>query len=126
MSRPSHVRDAVRERIGTAARHSWSVEEMLDDLRAGGVSADFSSVFRGLVWCETQGLVRRVDVGDGRTHYERSGAHHDHVRCERCGTIAEVPGCLIEGAGERLRSLTGYAVSDHRLVFLGLCPGCQR
>ena len=98
---------------------------MLAELRDGGVAADFSSVFRGLVWCERQGMVQRIDVGDGRTRYELAGDHHEHARCERCGTVTEVPGCLIDDAAKRLQGLTGYKVTAHRLVFIGLCPNCQ-
>jgi Fe2+ or Zn2+ uptake regulation protein len=125
MPRPSHVRDAIQGRLRESHRHSWSVEEMLAELHDAGVAADFSSVFRGLVWCERQGKVQRIDVGDGRTRYELSGDHHEHARCERCGSVAEVPGCLIDDAARRLRRLTGYAVTTHRLVFIGLCPNCQ-
>ena len=125
MPRPSHVRDAVSSRLREAARHSWTVEEMLADLDQAGVAADFSSVFRSLVWSESQGAVQRVDVGDGRTRFELTGEHHEHVQCERCGRVTEVPGCLVEDATSQLRSLTGFSVSAHRLVFVGLCPACQ-
>jgi Fe2+ or Zn2+ uptake regulation protein len=98
---------------------------MLSDLRSGGVGADFSSVFRSLVWSESQGMLQRVDVGDGRSRFELLAEHHEHVQCERCGVVTEVPGCLVTDATRRLERLTGFAVSTHRLVFLGLCPNCQ-
>jgi Fur family ferric uptake transcriptional regulator len=125
MPRPSHVRDAVTMQLKRAARHSWTVEEMQADLDASGVGADFSSVFRGLAWSESQGVVQRIDLGDGKARYELRGAHHEHLRCERCGTVTEVPGCLVEDSIKRLQQLTGFAVDTHRLVFIGLCRGCQ-
>ncbi|HEV3230998.1 MAG TPA: transcriptional repressor [Candidatus Dormibacteraeota bacterium] len=125
MPRPSHVRDAVQGQLRGSNRHVWTVEEMLAELRAAGVAADFSSVFRSLVWCEEQGSVKRVDVGDGRARFEPAGDHHEHARCERCGTVAEVPGCVLADIPERVGSLTGFAINAHRLVFIGLCPDCQ-
>ena len=126
MPRPSPVRDAVVGRLRESERHTWTVEEMLSDLEAAGVAADFSSVFRGLVWGESSGLVQRIDVGDGRAHFERTGDHHEHVQCERCGRVTEVPGCLVEEASVNLERATGYRVSAHRLLFVGLCPDCQQ
>jgi Fe2+ or Zn2+ uptake regulation protein len=125
MPRPSHVRDAVKQQLRLSGRHSWTVEEMLVGLRRGGISADFSSVFRGLVWCEEQGLVARIDLGDGKSRYELAQDHHEHVRCEKCGNVAEVPGCLVDDAARRMQALTGYQVRAHSLVFTGLCPDCQ-
>lgn len=98
---------------------------MLSDLLAGGVRADFSSVFRSLVWSEGQGLVQRIELGDGKTHFDLRGDHHEHAQCERCGAVTEIPGCLLNDATRRLRALTGFTVNSHRLVLVGLCPNCQ-
>ena len=125
VSRPSHVRNAVLAQLNTGTRHSWTVDEMLAELRSQNVSADFSSVFRGLTWCEAAELVRRIDLGDSRLRFERVGSHHEHARCESCGTVTAVPGCLVEGAARQLADATGFAVNGHSLVFTGLCRACQ-
>jgi Fur family ferric uptake transcriptional regulator len=125
MPRPSHVRDAVTSQLGRHHRHSWTVEEMQAELESGGVAADFSSVFRSLTWSESQGMVQRIDLGDGKARFELKGDHHEHLRCERCGTVTEVPGCLVEDSIKSLQRLTGFTVDTHRLVFLGLCRNCQ-
>ncbi len=98
---------------------------MRADLEQSGIAADFSSVFRALVWCEKEGRAQRVDIGDGRARFENLGDHHEHAHCDRCGAITEVPGCLAEDAATRLRRLTGFRAAAHRLVFTGLCRACQ-
>jgi Fe2+ or Zn2+ uptake regulation protein len=123
--RPSHVRDAVRRRLAAADRHSWSVDEMLEEVRAERVPADFSSIFRGLVWCESEGLVRRIEVGDGKARFELAGNHHEHARCERCGTVTEVPGCVVDDASVRLERITGFSIRAHTVLFTGLCRDCR-
>lgn len=125
MSRPSHVRDAVRARLEDRAHHGWSIDELKDDLAAVGVSADYSSVFRAVVRLEELGLAQRVDLGDGKGRYEAAGAHHEHVQCERCGEVGIVPDCVVEEAAARIESATGFVVSDHRLVLMGICPACR-
>lgn len=125
MPRPSHVRDAVQRRLTAGGRHSWSVDEMLDEVRRDDVTADFSSIFRGLVWCEARGMVRRIEVGDGKARFELAGGHHEHARCDRCGSVTEIPGCLVEDASERLEQMTGFTISAHTVLFTGLCQDCR-
>jgi Fe2+ or Zn2+ uptake regulation protein len=82
-------------------------------------------VFRALTRLEADGLVRRVELGDGKARYESEGAHHEHVRCERCGTVGEVPGCVVGEAVPRVQELTGFRVTGHQILFSGVCPKCS-
>jgi Fur family ferric uptake transcriptional regulator len=125
MPRPSHVRDAVVIELTAADHHVWSVDEVLLAIQRRGIRADFSSVFRSLLWAEGQGLVQRVELGDGRARFEGSGGHHEHAQCESCGAVAEVPECLVEAATARVQSETGFTIRAHRIVLVGLCPNCQ-
>ena len=125
MPRPSHVRDALRRRIAAQPRHGWSLDELLQELRESGVSADFSSIFRGLNWLESEGEVQRVDLGDGKARYEANTGHHEHVLCERCGAVGEVPGCLVQGSTRLVEASTGFEITAHQLLFSGLCPECR-
>lgn len=120
MSRPSHVRQAVRDLLLGCQRHGLTVEEV-----ARAVGADFSSVFRALVRLEGEGLVARVDLGDGRTRFEAPGPHHEHFRCEACGGVTPIPGCLLERSEAEARLAGGYRVGSHRLVLTGRCPDCR-
>jgi Fe2+ or Zn2+ uptake regulation protein len=124
MARPAHVRTAVEKILEGSDRHGWSVESLAETLNAAGVDASFSAVWRALRHLEWAGVATRVDLGDGRTRYESTGGHHDHLQCERCGAVSAVEGCLIEDAVRRVEASTGFRLSDHQLVFRGVCPTC--
>ncbi|MDQ6772856.1 MAG: transcriptional repressor [Candidatus Dormibacteraeota bacterium] len=124
MARPSPVRDSVREAFGADSRHAWSLEELLELVRQTTGRGDYSTVFRAVSMLEAEGAVRRIDVGDGRARYEPVGEHHEHVQCDHCGRVEEVPECLAAGWAERVRASTGFEVLGHRLTFSGLCPDC--
>ena len=126
MSRPSHVRDAVTVRLLDPSHHGWTIEDLQRDLHQAKIPADYSSVFRSLVWLEGRGVAQRVELGDGKVRYEASGDHHEHVRCERCGNVSVVPGCIVEGAAGEIERSTGFQLQAHRLVLVGLCPDCRR
>jgi Fe2+ or Zn2+ uptake regulation protein len=124
MPRPSPVTDEVKKLLLSGGRHAWSLEELLEAVRGTLGGADYSSVFRATVTLEHAGVIQRLDLGDGKSHYELSDAHHEHVRCESCGRVAEVHGCVIDDASARIQANTGYVVNSHQIVFIGLCPDC--
>jgi Fe2+ or Zn2+ uptake regulation protein len=121
MARPSHVRDAVEELLGE--RHAWTVDEAHTALGERGVPADRASVHRALNRLCDDGGARRFELG-ARMHFERAGEHHEHVVCEDCGTIAAIPGCVVDETAVARR--TGFAVTGHSVVFSGRCESCSR
>ncbi|MGH3636861.1 MAG: Fur family transcriptional regulator [Candidatus Dormibacteraceae bacterium] len=124
MPRPSPVTDEVKKLLLSGGKHAWALEELLEGVRATLGGADPSSVFRATVSLEQSGLIDRIDLGDGRSHYELREDHHEHVRCESCGRIAEVRGCVVDDASARIEANTGFVVSSHQIVFIGRCPDC--
>ena len=124
MARPSRVRDAVAELVRDTRRHDWSVESVGDALAARGLNADFSSVFRALHQLVEHGVLRQFQLDDGKARFELVGEHHEHVQCARCGAVAGVPGCLVASVVPDVERATGFAVTDHRLLFSGVCASC--
>ena len=116
--------DEVRRLFDAQERHAWSIEELLHSVRSSLGAADYSSVFRAVSLFEKQGVVDKLDLGDGRARFELRDDHHEHIRCERCGRLAEVPGCVLDDASAQVLSLTGFKVTSHRVVFGGLCRDC--
>jgi Fur family ferric uptake transcriptional regulator len=93
-------------------------------LNAAAIGASFSAVWRALQHLERAGVVTQVDLGDGKTRYEATGGHHDYVQCEHCGAVSTVEGCVIEDAVSTVEHSPGFRLSEHRLVFRGVCPAC--
>lgn len=122
--RPSPVRDALAALIAGSARHDWSIEDLLGALARRQVEANFSTVFRALDRLERDGSVRRVELGDGKARFEAAGAHHEHVRCDECGAVREVSGCVVGDALPRVQAQTGFRLTGHQVLFSGLCPDC--
>jgi len=125
MPRPSPVSDAVRNVFEGQDRHAWSIDQLHDAVRTVLGGADYSTVFRAVATLEREGVIQRIDLGDGKAYYEAEIEHHEHVRCEACGRVAEVPGCVLEDATSAVQSSTGFVVTSHHLVFSGLCATCS-
>ena len=134
MARPSPVSDRVRTLFATAGRaqgalsgwskHLWSIDELHSAVVESLGAADYSTVFRAVVAMEKEGAIQRIDLGDGKVHYELLEDHHEHIRCDSCGRVVEVPGCVLDDAAASVKSSTGFTVTSHQLLFSGLCPTC--
>ncbi len=122
--RPSPVTDEVRRLFEAQERHAWSIEELHETVRTSLGAADYSSVFRAVGLLERQGLLDRIDLGDGHARFEVREDHHEHIRCDSCGRIQEVPGCVLDDAAAQVQAMTGFKVKSHRVVFGGLCADC--
>jgi len=125
MPRPSPVTDAVRSLIEGDGHRAWSLDELLEEVRRQITTANFSTILRAIWTLEKQARVQRIDLGDGKARYEAPRDHHEHVRCTQCGSIAEVPGCVVDEAAAGIEARTGYQVQSHQVVFAGLCPNCR-
>jgi Fe2+ or Zn2+ uptake regulation protein len=123
--RPSPIADEVRWLFETQERHAWSIDELLEEVRSSLGAADYSSVFRAVSQLERQGMLDRIDLGDGRARFEVREDHHEHIRCESCGRVDEVPVCVLDDAAVQVKELTGFKVTSHRVVFGGLCGECS-
>ncbi len=125
MGRKPKIAGALRELMVARGHHAWTLEELRQALAVRGLQANFSSVFRATAKLETDGVVRRVELDDGRTHLEMRDEHHDHLRCRICGEVTPVPCGSLSAALAGLESTTGFLITDHRLVLSGTCPSCQ-
>jgi Fur family ferric uptake transcriptional regulator len=118
------VTDAVRQLFDVPDRHAWSIDELHGEVRRSLGSADYSSVFRAVTLLEREGVVDRIDLGEGRARFEVREGHHEHIRCERCGRVDEVPGCVLDDVIARTQATTGFTVTSHQVLFAGLCGDC--
>lgn len=114
------------EILSERSRHGSSIDELTNDLHRRGLKADFSSVFRALARLEQEGTVQRIELDDGKARFEAAGEHHEHIRCESCGSVAPVPCGLISEVLPAVQRRTGYEITNHRLVVSGRCPACAQ
>ncbi len=78
MPRPSPVTDEVRRLFEKQERHAWSIDELHDNVRSSLGSADYSSVFRAVSVLEKQGLIDRIDLGEGHARFDLDGSGTPH------------------------------------------------
>jgi Fur family ferric uptake transcriptional regulator len=124
--RDGGARRAVVELLGSH-RCCLTAQEIFDELRAGGRRVGIASVYRTLEQLARDGLVHRVDLGEGTTRFEPAhagGEHHHHLVCEDCGKVEAFEDDELERALHEVERRTGYSVAGHDVVLRGACRDC--
>lgn len=102
-------------------------QEIHEALTADGRRIGLASVYRMLDTLAEQGLVQRIDIGDGIVRYERarSAEHHHHLVCGECGKVEPFEDTRLERAIAAVEARSGYDVTAHEVVLRGACSDCR-
>jgi Fur family ferric uptake transcriptional regulator len=105
-----------------------SAQETHDRIRAAGARVGIASVYRVLDLLAAQGLLTRVDLGDGIARFEPvrpDGHHHHHLVCGDCGKVEPFEDERLERELSRVATRLGYAMDAHEVVLRGACDDCR-
>ena len=83
------------------------------------------TVYRNLELLAGEGLIQRLDLGEGRMRFDAVLTAHGHVSCVRCGRVEDVRDARIERVLARIGTPAGYEVLGRQLLLTGLCPDCR-
>jgi Fur family transcriptional regulator, ferric uptake regulator len=103
-------------------------QEIHDQLRGRGEPVGLASVYRVLETLAQQGLVQRLDLGDGVTRFEpaRTGEdHHHHLVCDGCGKVESFADARLETVIRDVEQRSGYDVAAHDVLLRGACGACR-
>jgi Fur family ferric uptake transcriptional regulator len=79
-----------------------------------------STVYRTLDSLEKLGIVEHTHVGHGPAVYH-VGVTHQHLVCEECGAVIDVPAHLLEDVRGSLREHYGFELHIGHFALLGHC-----
>lgn len=118
MSRPPVVQQHILALL--QAHHTLTAPEILDSLSKKDLRFNKTSVYRALDQLLEQAKVCRQTLGGDVPTYELRTHHHDHLICERCGSV-KVVSCLACIPSE----VEGFVIGHHHLTAYGICASCR-
>ena len=81
-----------------------------------------ATVYRNIHALVESGWLVSLELPGEPKRYERTDeAHHHHFRCDHCGKLYQLPGCLLR---ERFRLPRGFRARRHEIFVYGLCAAC--
>lgn len=111
----------VIARVLSASHDHPDVEELHHRSAAIDPRISIATVYRTVRMFEENGILSRLDLGDGRARYEEMPeSHHDHLIDTRSGKIIEFNDPELEDLQEKIAKRLGYRLVDHRLELFGV------
>jgi Fur family transcriptional regulator, ferric uptake regulator len=117
----------ARRAIITALVGSGShvtADELSATVREAHHDVHLTTIYRCLETLEGMGVVDHVHLGHGRAVYHLNDELHQHLVCDRCQVVVEVPDSLFDDLAARVRGEYGFTIRPHHFAVLGRCAEC--
>lgn len=115
--------------LAAMPRH-FSAEEALQAVgrQDGRGTASRATVYRFLAELERLGVLRKVQLAEGHSHYEFAPPReHCHLVCAQCGWVEEVQSPVLEQTARRLARQRGFQAEAPAIeITVGGCERCSR
>lgn len=102
-------------------------ESLWHNLRKKNKRASRATIYRTLELLVDSGMVRKVDLGHGHSHFEHvlGHAHHEHMICLKCGKVIEFSDKRIERSMKKLCEKDAFEHTSHCFQIFGYCKDCR-
>lgn len=88
------------------------------------------TVYRNLETMSEAGLIKRLDMAGNQRRYDGDCTPHVHVRCTRCGKMADSESIAGTGPGGEAdivpAEVEGFRITAVKILYEGVCPVCWR
>lgn len=122
-------RSAVLDVLLKYSGSHLSIDDIYKYVRQTNPDIGIATVYRTLTILEKIGVVVKLDLDDGLSRYELARQdedhRHHHLICNKCGSVSEVEEDLLDSLEEQILLKNDFLVTDHRVMFYGLCHNCR-
>lgn len=107
-----------------AAPHHVTADDLVDRVQQHHPDVHRSTVYRTLEAFESIGVVDHVHLGHGRAIYHLTDEGHQHLVCEGCARVIEVPDDVVASVSRSLSKRYGFTMRARHFAVLGRCADC--
>lgn len=122
--RRTAARQAIVEAVLGAEDHI-TADDVARRVQRRFPSVNISTVYRTLEALERAGVVDHVHLGHGRAIYHLAGEEHQHLVCERCEGVEELPSEKLRSFLRMLDRDFGFEVDRGHFAIVGRCRSCR-
>jgi Fe2+ or Zn2+ uptake regulation protein len=113
-------------RVLTESRDHPRVDQVIDRVRATGVTISTQAAYDVCQALHGAALARRIEPAGSPARFEaRVGDNHHHLVCRSCGATADVDCAVGTAPCLAPADAAGYSVDEAEVTFWGVCPDCQ-
>lgn len=119
------TRRAVIQVLISESTH-LSAEDLAKRIQLRLPDVHLSTIYRTLDALEAVGVVDHVHLGHGRAIYHLSSDIHQHLVCEVCSSVTEVPESFFATLKGELQEIFGFTMRAHHFAVIGRCRNCAQ
>jgi Fe2+ or Zn2+ uptake regulation protein len=117
------ARRALLDTLAGTSEH-LTADELLDLVRRAEPDVHRATVYRTLETLADLGIIEHTHLGHGPAVYHLSDDLHQHLVCEVCGKVTEVPVSLMRSVERRLLDDYGFEMRPLHFAIVGRCRRC--
>ena len=107
------------------AEHHVTADDLVAIVQATHPDVHLSTVYRTLEALESIGIVDHVHLGHGRAIYHLTDEAHQHLACEACGEVIEIPDAMFAELRDAIDRSYGFTIRPNHFAVLGRCSTCR-
>ena len=105
-------------------------DKIIEFFKKNNISFDRSTIFRNLNFLEKEGIIQKLNFGDGVSRYEliKENNHHHHIVCLNCKKVVDFfdkdLDRLIKKIEIKFSKSKKFKIKSHQFEFFGHCEKC--
>lgn len=123
--RITSVRRSVIGILLKSPRGHLRADEVAAEVRSTHPDVAESTIYRTLSALEDLEVIEHVHLAHGPSTYHVVLQPHQHLVCDRCGSLTEVPDEHLTELRRSLADRHGFALSNQHFSLQGLCKHCR-
>lgn len=101
-----------------------SADELAETVRRDHPEIHRATIYRNLETLRRLEVVQHTHLGHGPAMYHLADEVHQHLVCEECGAITEVPSSVLRGLADDLERDFGFRLNARHFAVVGRCRNC--
>lgn len=123
-TRMTKQRSLILEELRNTTSHP-TADEIYTMVRAKLPHISLGTVYRNLELLAESDQVLKLEYAGFQKRFDGNIHPHAHVRCERCGKVADVMGAICDVEVPEGINVPGFSVNSARVEFFGVCQECR-
>ena len=123
-ARVTTARRSLLAALVSAEDHHLTAHDLTAAVQGAHPDVHLSTIYRSLDSLEELGIVDHVHLGHGRAVYHLADEPHQHLVCEVCSAVVEVPDDVFSQLAGSVRRTYGFTIRPHHFAVLGRCAAC--
>ncbi len=122
--RYSRQRECILNALRSTTSHP-SANSVYDEVRKEIPNISLGTVYRNLAELTADGIILKINAGDGVEHYDGCIKPHYHMFCKGCRAVSDVEIEYHPELDKKAEEISGADIETHNVIFIGTCRNCK-